>query len=469
MSIYGTDYTCVHGEPPDDCEKCVDEELHRSQLRMAERLAVAYGDKLRYAHGLGWLEWDGTRWRRERDGAPMRAAVEVVKAAVRENDGADLPDGDLEKDVRKVETAAGLRGILDIARVLRPLAIAADLLDADPYLVNVANGTFDIRQQTLRPHNPADLITKLAGCRLDASVPGPTFEKFLSEILPDAEVRAFVQRLFGYALMGKVTEHVLPIFTGIGCNGKSTLVELLLAAFGDYAIAADPELLVEQKFSQHPTGQADLLGVRLAVTQETDEGRRLAAATVKRLTGGDKIRARRMRQDFFEFEPSHTAIMVTNHRPRVSGDDPALWRRIRVVPFDVVVAEPDSTLPERLRLELDAVLTWVVDGYVAYQEHGLAAPSAVTERTAEYRVSSDAVGRFLEERTTAGQYAHVRARELFGAWSSWCHGAGESPGSEVTFAEALARRGFDKVKRAGYVTYVGIGLLADDDEEESPK
>ncbi len=465
MTIYGTDYTCPHSEPPDDCDKCADEELHRSQLRMAERLAAAYGDRLRYAHGLGWLEWDGTRWRRDRDGAPMRAAVEVVKEAIRENETSPLPDDGLEKDVRKVESAAGLRGILEIARVLRPLAVAAEELDTDPYLVNVQNGTFDIRHATLRPHDPADLITKLAGCRLDADAPGPAFHKFLGEVLPDAEVRGFVQRLFGYALMGKVTEHVLPIFTGVGCNGKSTLVELMLAAFGDYGIAADPELLVEQKFSQHPTGQADLLGVRLAVTQETDEGRKLAAATVKRLTGGDKIRARKMRQDFFEFEPSHTAIMVTNHRPRVSGDDPALWRRIRVVPFDVVVADPDPALPERLRGELDAVLAWAVDGYFAYQDHGLAAPAAVAERTAAYRVSSDAMGRFLEERTTAGQYAHVRARELFGAWSSWCHKSGEQPGSEVTFSEALARRGFEKRKRGGYQTYIGLGMLADEGED----
>lgn len=448
------------------CEKCAEDELHRSHLRMAERLAAAYGDRLRYAHGLGWLEWDGMRWRKERDGASLRAAVAVVKEAVWQNDAA--PDGDLEKDVRRVETASGLRGILDIARVLPPLAIAAEELDADPFLLNVRNGTLDLRSGMLRPHNPADHLTKLAGSAYHVDTSGPSFEKFLTEVLPDAEVRDFVQRLAGYALVGSVTEHVLPIFTGVGCNGKSTLVELLLYAFGDYAIAADPELLVEQRFSAHPTGQADLLGVRLAVTQETDEGRRLAAATVKRLTGGDKIRARRMRQDFFEFQPSHTAIMVTNHRPRVSGDDPALWRRIRVVPFDVVVADPDPGLPERLRAEADAVLGWAVDGWAAYRRVGLTAPPAVTERTAAYQVSSDVIGRFLEERTTAGQYAHVRARELFGAWSSWCHACGESPGSEVSFAEALARRGVEKVKRGGCMTYVRLGLLDVGGDEESP-
>lgn len=452
----------VNGENDVDFGSTVDE-LHRSHLRMAERLAIQYGDDLRYAHGLGWLVWDGTRWAKDRDGAPMRAAVEVVKAAVREVE--EQLDGELEKDVRRVETASALGGILQIARCLHPLAIPADLLDTDPYLVNVQNGTLDLRDGRLRPHDPADLITKLAGCGYDPDAAGPTFDKFITEVLPDPDVRDFVQRVFGYALKGKVTEHVLPILTGVGCNGKTTLVELMLRVFGDYGISADPELLVEHTYAQHPTGQSDLLGVRLAVTQETDEGRRLAAATVKRLTGGDKIRARRMRQDFFEFDPSHTAMMVTNHKPRVSGDDPALWRRIRIVPFDVVIAEPDADLPDRLSVELPGVLAWAVEGYRAYEDRGLDAPEVVTIRTTEYRASSDAVGRFLDDCTINSPAAYARARELFGEWSAWCHRNGETPGSEVSFAEAMSRRGITQVRRSVGKVYVGIGMTAEDGSE----
>ncbi len=435
-----------------------DTELHRSHLRMAERLAGRYAGRLRHAHGLGWLVWDGTRWARDRDGEPMRAAVEVVKAAVREVDAGG--DEQLATDVRRAETAAALAGILRIAACLRPLAVAAAELDTDPLLFNTASGTLDLRSGQLRAHDPADLITKIAGCGLDPAATSPTFDKFLAEILPHQEVREFVQRVCGYAMLGKVVQHVLPIFTGVGCNGKTTLVETLKAAFGDYAISAEPELLVERNYA-HPTGQADLLGVRLAITTETDEGRRLAAATVKRLTGGDKIRARRMRQDFFEFDPSHTIIMVTNHKPRVSADDSALWRRLRVVPFDVVIGEPDGTLPDRLALELPAVLAWAYAGYRDYAERGLDAPSRVTERTQAYRALSDPLGRFLGEKTVASLYAQVRAREFYSAWASWCHDVGEEPGSEVTFAEALAARGFEKTKRGGYITYTGVGLAAE--------
>ena len=246
------------------------EELHRSHLRMAERLAAAYDDQLRYAHGIGWLVWDGTRWATDRDGAPMRAVVETVKAAVHEVE--QQLDGDLEKDIRKVETAPALGGILRIASCLHPLTIPAERLDTDPYLLNVANGTLDLRTGELRDHHPGDLITKIAGCGYDPRASGHTFDRFITEVLPDRDVREFVQRVIGQALVGKVEEHLLPIFTGVGCNGKTTLIELLLKAFGDYGIMADPELLVEHTYAQHPTGQADLLGVRLAVTQETDEG-----------------------------------------------------------------------------------------------------------------------------------------------------------------------------------------------------
>ncbi len=433
-------------------------ELHRSQLRLAERLAARYGERLRHAHGLGWLVWDQTRWARDVDGEPMRAAIAVVKQAAQEA-GRDN-DGDLAKDVRAAERMNALRGILEIAACLRPLAVAAAALDADPYLFNCMNGTLDLRTGALRDHDPADLITKRAGCGLDPAASGPTYDKFISEILPDEAVHEFVQRLMGYAMLGKVVEHVLPLFVGVGANGKTTLIETLKAAFGDYAIAAEPELLVERDYA-HPTGQADLQGTRLAVATETDEGRRLAAATVKRLTGGEKIRARRMRMDFIEFPPSHTLIMVTNHKPKVSGDDPAIWRRLLVTPFDVVIAAPDGTLPDRLALELPRVLAWACEGYRAYAERGLEPPEAVRKRTDDYRASSDTVGRFLGEETVESTFARVGARDLYNAWASWCDRTGEVSGTEVTFAETMGNRGFPKRKSHGVQTYLGIGLKAD--------
>lgn len=473
MMAYGTDHTDDHGEPLDRPVAAVDvpierqpeDEEHRGQLRMAERLAHRHAGWLRHAHGLGWYVWDATRWAPDIDGAATRATVDTIKAALRQLEYLDKnAQKELFTDVRRIESASGIEGVLRIAASLRPLATAAARLDADPYLFNTTSGTLDLRTGEVRPHDPADLITKVAGCGLDDDADSEPFERFLTEILPDADVRDFLQRLVGYSMLGKVSEHILAILTGVGQNGKSTLVNLIKAAFGNYAIAADPDMLID-KGSSHPTGQADLLGVRLAVASETDEGRALAAATVKRLTGGDPIRARKMRKDFFEFPPSHTLFMVTNHKPKVSGEDPAMWRRINVVPFDVVVANPDPALPDRLALALPAVLRWALTGYRAYAERGLEAPEAVLLRTKEYQTSSDALGRYLDEWTQPSPAGYVKARELFLDWTRWCHDNGETPGTEVVFAEALKRRGYDKKNRNVGRVYVGIILLARDTEE----
>jgi putative DNA primase/helicase len=441
-----------------------DVEMHRGQLRLAERFAVQHADTLRYAHGIGWLRWDGTRWAPDQDGEALRAAVDTLKAALLQLAELDKHDRkQLMADVNRVESASGLHGVLAIAGSLKPIAIAASKLDPDPYLFNVANGTLDLRTGRLRAHDPRDLITKIAGCGLDTYARGASFEKFLAEILPDDEIRGYVRRIIGSSMLGIVREHFLPIFTGTGFNGKGTLLDVVRAAFGDYAIAADPELLVDRGHA-HPTGQADLLGVRLAVTSETDEGRRLAAATVKRLTGGDTIRARRMREDFFEFDPSHTIIMMTNHQPKVSADDPAIWMRIKVVPFDVVIDTPDVNLPERLDVERSAVLAWALGGYHDYAAHDLDPPRAVLDRTNAYRLSSDALGRYLDEHTIESQFGYVRARELYSDWAAWCHQTGEEPGTEVSFAEAMTRRGYEKKPRS--IGNVWTGLLVAGEEHQ---
>ncbi len=214
----------------------------------------------------------------------------------------------------------------------------------------------------------------------------------------------------------------------------------------------------------HTTGQADLLGVRLAVCAETDKGRRLAAATVKRLTGGDKIRARRMRQDNIEFAASHSVVMVTNFKPTVAGDDPALWRRLRIVPFDVVVPNPNKRLKEQLAVELPAVLAWLVAGHRDWHLNGLDEPEVVVNATDAYRASSDALGRFVDERCLTSTRASVKARELFGAWQAWCHVNGEDAGTEKAFAEAMALRGYEKAKSNGTMTYRGLFLAAEEGE-----
>lgn len=450
---------------------------HRGQLRMAERFLDEHGDKLRFVHGIGWHEWDSARWLLDEQRTDMSHAVETVKTALRE-----LPDlegderTDLFKDVRKAESASGLEGIIRIASARAPISTASKALDADAYLFNTPGGTVDLTEGTVSECSRDDLITKVAGAALpdddhDQDDAGAAeWYAFLERILPDPEVRAFVQRLFGYAMLGKVTEHVMPIFTGTGANGKGTLRDAVMEAFGDYAIEVDPAILMESKHERHGAFKMRLRGARLTFCSETEKGRRFAEATMKRLVGGDPIEANLMHKNPITFDPSHTLIMLTNFLPAVSGDDPAVWRRILVVPFDVVIPEDerDGGLSDRLRKAAPTVLAWAYDGWLDYQQNGLCPPEAVIARTEKYQADSDVLGRFLDERTIAtSDYGSIRARELFTAWTKWCHDSGEQAGSEVLFAESMAKRGHtNKRGTGGAKVYQGLILAGTDDDDE---
>ena len=456
----------------DDDDVLLGEGSHRGQVRMAYRLAERYAGRLLHVPRIGWYAWDGQRWAKDEKGAATRAVLSVLRRALSES----LADPGLRQDVRKCEGASAIRGVLEVAGSLPAFVAAADELDADPYLLNTASGTLDLRTMALRPADPADRITKVTRGAWrpadDGGRPKP-WEGFLTEVLPDEEVRAFLQRVVGVALLGRVVEHVLPILTGTGGNGKGVFYGALLHALGDYAAAAEPDLFMARD-GAHPTGQMDLLGRRLVVVSESDQGRRLAEATMKRLTGGDRIKARLMGRDFVEFDPSHTAFLVTNHLPKVSGDDDAIWRRVRVIPFDVVVPEErrDGQLGERLALAADSILAWAVAGFSAYGEQGgqLLAPDSVTVATAAYRTDSDALSRFLEERCYLGPVVKATTAELFAAWSSWAVADGADNMSQKAFGQALDRRGLIAAAPSnGKRWREGITLSESDDDDSSTR
>ena len=437
-----------------------------TELGYARRLIAVYGGRLRYVPAWRrWLVWDGKRWAHDMTGQAQRWAKVIARRLT--TAAMILQDEQARKTAvsaaRKMESARAITGILALTGTEPGIAVAPGDLDADPFLLNCANGTLDLRTGELCGHDPADLITKITGAAFDPAAKGPVFAAFLERVQPDPEMRAYLARLIGHALEGSVREHILPIMHGDGANGKGTFTGAVLAAAGDYADAADPDLLNARAFDAHPTGVADLFGLRLAVLHESDSGRRLAEGTVKRLTGGDRLKARRMREDFWHFEPSHTFVMLTNHKPLVTGQDEGIWRRLRLVPWDVVIspAERDDQLPGRLRLESDCILTWLIRGYQDWSQHGLADPGQVTEATAAYRASSDDLGRFLEQRCITGPNFTARSSELFAAWVKWCITEGAESGSNKAFTESLQNRGFDTRRSRIGMIWDGIGLSED--------
>ena len=375
-------------------------EQHTGQARIAHRLAGAYRDRLLFVHGIGWHRWDGTRWAVDLDEThAYRAVLDVVRSALAESVG----DKQLRADATRCESDAGVSGVLAIARRLVEFAATVDDVDADPALLNTATGTLDLRTMTLREHDPADRLTKVTAAGYRRHADPQEWAGFLERVLPDPDERAYLQRVVGQALYGRVGAQLFPVLTGTGANGKSTATGALTATLGDYAAVIDPALLVNDRGRPPGPETMQLLGARLVIASETSEGSRLDEATMKRLTGGDPITARHLYREPVTWTPSHQLLYVTNRLPAVKGNDPAVWRRIRVIPFNVVIpaSERDPELSERLTLHADAILSWAVAGWQDYRAGGMREPASVLTATEEYQ--ADSVGRIVLLRVPSAQ------------------------------------------------------------------
>ncbi|MCV7527634.1 phage/plasmid primase, P4 family [Micrococcus luteus] len=435
-------------------------EQHRGQLRMAHRLAETYAGRLMYVNGMDWHHWDGTRWAPDETAAAERAVHDVLRSALAESHEGDR---NLRDDVRRCENAAGIRGVLDIAATLPGIRVPVSALDADPYLLNVANGTLDLRTRTLRPHDPADRLTRVSRGAWDPDAGGGVWEAFLATILPVEAEREYLRRVIGQAVFGAVREHLFPVLTGTGANGKGTAYTAIAHALGDYAAVIDPDMLMTSARGPGGPEMMQLFGARLVIGSETEEGKPLDAALMKRLTGGDPITARNLYQPPVTWEPSHQFVFVTNHLPKVKGNDPAVWRRVRVIPFDVVIPPEhrDAALPERLRAAADAVVTWAVRGWWDYEDHGMGEPDAVKAATDAYAVQSDAVRRFIAENCVVMSGASARSSDLHQSWAAWAVQDGADALSAKAFGAELDRLGYPaKRTKVGMVRF-GIGLAAE--------
>lgn len=418
-----------------------DGEKHSGQVRMAYRLARAARGRLMHVHGIGWMSYEGTHWIEDVRGAARREVLDVLNAALAES----LGDEKLRRDVAKCESAAGVNGVLEIASSLVEFAATVDDLDADPYLLNTPAGTLDLRTGQVQAHEPGDRLTKITRGNYVPGGASGAWTTFLEQVIPDAAERAYLARLVGQALYGRITEHVFPVLTGTGANGKSTATTALAFALGDYVTAIDPALLmVQDRARSGSTELMQLLGARLVIGQETDEGRKLDEATMKRLTGGDMLTARRLYRDPVTWAPTHTLVYVSNHLPQVKANDPATWRRLRVVPFEVVVPpeQRDPQLGERLELAADEVVTWAVSGYRDYLEGGMKEPASVLRATDAYKAEADHVRQFLDDACEVSSTAAATTRQLYSAWQAWAMRNGAEARTEKSFGAELDRLGY---------------------------
>jgi putative DNA primase/helicase len=336
----------------------------------------------------------------------------------------------------------------------------------------MTNATYDLRTGIGRQPSPDDYITKKTACSAAArGTPHPLWTAFLDRITAgNVELQQFLQRYVGYCCTGFTTEHVFVFAYGTGANGKGTFINTIARIFGDYATVADMNTFLVAKNERHPTDLAKLHGARLVVAQETQKGRSWDEVKIKALTGGDRIPARFMRQDFFDFTPTFKLFVVGNHKPRLSTVDEAIRRRMLIVPFTVQIPpqERDPKLPEKLWTERHAILRWCIDGCLEWQRVGLAPPAVVRDATDEYFEDQDTVGQWIEDRANpqAGAFAFTLSAELFTSWKAWCEAQNLKPGSEKAFVEALIDKGFPKARKKYGRGFVGISLIGRDGGRE---
>ena len=392
----------------------------------------------------------------------------------------------LRDHAKSSEGAQRLGCIANLVKSFAAIAIRADAMDADRMAINVANGTLRLTQEGKRwaivegvfkpitigdrwglrldDHRPTDLISKVAGIAFDATVTSPIYDGFLTTVQPDEKMRRFLHQWGGLSVTGDISEQKLAFFHGKGRNGKSTLVDAWSYIAGDYGGSVGIETFLDQgrgrKGGEATPDLARLPGIRFLRTSEPEKGAKLAEALIKLITGGEQIDARFLNKGFFSFLPSFKVTISGNHKPKITGHDDGIWRRVMLVPWDVQIAKEDvdKDLPDKLKKEAAGILNRLLAGLLDWREHGLIEPDSVIAATAKYREQSDQLGRFLAECTRHTVGARSKSSLLFGLFTTWAKASGAAEWQPVGFSKAMEDRGFES-KHSNGIQWLDVEMI----------
>jgi len=431
----------------------------------ARRFVERFGDQFRFDHSRrAWLRWSDHFFSLDRDGEPKRAAIELARNL--------YLDAGLESNLKVREAVAKfaiqqqarrkVEDVLELAKVMPPIADGGTEWNSDPFLLATRWGVVDLRTRAWRDGRPDDRITLCAGAKFDPSARCDRWRQFLDEIFGDETLIAYLQRALGYSTSGDVREQVVWILYGNGANGKSTLLETIAYVLGDYAYATPFSTFEAGQRSEIGADVAALAGRRFVRASETNSTGRLNESRLKALSGGDRMNARHLYGNPFEFNPVCKIWLGVNHRPSVTDDSLGFWRRIHLIPFTRTFSgsAADKNLTEALRAEASGILNWLVDGAVGWQRDGLAPPPAVFTATDEYRHENDPLAEFLDESCILDPDARCAASQLFTAYEAWCD-RGRTTARErlgrKAFGSAMTKRFESRHTEVGKL-YLGIGL-----------
>lgn len=438
----------------------------QTDLGNARRFVARYGNAMRYCDRWGkWLVWDGKRWKEDDRLLPYNLGGKLIRSL--RSLASRIKDEEERKQflsfLSRSESHRSITAMINLAKADERLAVSSEDLDGHQWLLTVNNGTLDLKAGKLGPHRPDDLITKIAPVEYDPAAECPFWMAFLDMVMAGRRnLIEFLQRAFGSCLTGISSDKALFILYGpAGDNGKSTMVDAIQLLLGDYAVRTPVDTLLRKREGAIPNDIARLKGARFVWASENERGSRLSEALIKEMTGGDKLSARFMRAEFFEFYPEFKLWLATNHKPQVRGDQ-AIWRRLKLIPFDVsipkTIQKPKHEVIEVFRRELPGILSWAVRGCMDWQKHGLGVPDEVLNATRQYETEQDVFGMFLEDVCVLAPNARTPSIALYRAYTAWAQERGETPMTHKSFAQVLSERGLGKSRSAQGVVCEGVGL-----------
>jgi putative DNA primase/helicase len=433
------------------------------------RFKHQHGADVRYCYSSKhWFAFDGRRWLEDAGGEVKRRAKQTARNIL--NEAARTENEEKRRALIKYsiasENCSKLGAMLEAAEC--ELEVKLDVFDTDLMAFNCANGTIDLRTGHLRPHESEDMLSKISKVVYNPEAVAPRWLAFLHQIFAgDQSLIDYVQKSVGYSLTGDTSEQCLFLLHGTGANGKSVLLKTITALTSEYAQQVQTDSLMVKKNSGVNNDIAALRGARFLSAVETEADHKLAESLVKHITGGDKVSARFLFHEYFEFTPQFKIWLAANHKPQVKGNDHAIWRRIKLIPFDITIpqTEQNPKLDLELREELSGILNWALEGCLRWQVDGLGEPQAVTDATAAYKLEQDSLAGFLSDTCETGKLYQVTAKELYAAYERWCSTNGETTQPSKWLGEQLKERGFQADRNNKHRFWRGIGLKRHTDDD----
>lgn len=438
----------------------------------AARFTDTFGKVVRYSYvRKNWYFYNDKTWELDQEGKVKSLVDEILTKMKREpvfvpDDGdEDAAKKALQKHIKYSRGSNGKTNMLKESQHLLP--IQPEQFDKDKHLLNVQNGYIDLKTGDLHNHDKEKYFSKIASIEYTDKIDYPLWDDFLMKIFDgNRELINYMQRAVGYSLSGSTEEQVMFILYGNGRNGKSVFLDIITEMLGNYTTNIQPQTLMVKPMSGSANSDiARLQGARLVTTTEPNDGMRFDEGLVKQVTGGDKVTARFLYGDEFDYHPEFKLWMATNHKPIIRGTDDGIWRRMVIIPFTVQIPDHqvDKNLKYKLRREMTAILNWAVEGYQEWRRTGLNEPTIIKRQRQEYRTEMDVVELFIEECCVRKDGERGKASDLYNVYASWAKDNNQYLMSNTKFGKELSQK-FQKITSNG-VHYIGIKLKHPSNDE----